>query len=52
MISTRDAPKWKFLAEAEQMKHWAEGWRPNTEHGFFNIFSPMKAYFANFFAIA
>ncbi len=46
---TRGAPKWKFLAEAEQNE--TLGRRPNTEYGFLNFF-PMKAYFAIFFTIA
>ncbi len=41
----RDAPKLKFLAEAEQNE--TLGRRPNTEHGFSHFF-PMKAYFAIF----
>ncbi len=36
-MQIRDAPKWKFLAEAEQNE--TLGQRPNTEHGF-SHFSP------------
>jgi len=35
----RDAPEFKFLAEAEQNE--TLGRRPNTEYGFLNVFSPM-----------
>ncbi len=41
----RDAPKWKFLAEAEQNE--TLGRIPNTVLRIF--FSPMQAYFASFF---
>ncbi len=47
----RDAPKWKFLAEAEAEQNETLGRRPNTEQGFSHFF-PMKAYFAIFFTIA
>ncbi len=46
-LQARDAPKWKFLAKAEQNE--TLGRIPNMV---FRIFSPMKAYFATFFAIA
>ncbi len=44
--TTRDAPKWKFLAEAEQNE--TLGRRPNTEH-VFSHFSPHEGLFCHFF---
>ncbi len=39
-LKTRDAPEWKFLAEAEQNE--TLGRRPNTEHGFSKKIPPWR----------
>ncbi len=40
VMFSRDAPKWKFLAEAEDEQNETLGRRPNTEHVFFAFFPP------------